>query len=70
METPSNVILIYSNPKVDKVIKTVPKGFHKVFNVVSSEEVAEINCGARKCLECQRCYSFDTTSVIVEKKKN
>lgn len=69
MEKPANVVLIYSNPKLDRVMKKVPKGFDKVFNVVSSEEVAEINCGARSCMDCQRCYSFDTTAVIVEKKK-
>jgi len=73
IEVPANVILIYSNPTVDRVVKKVPKGFHKVFNVITEEHAErngiEINCGARNCLECQRCYRFDTTSVIVEKKK-
>jgi hypothetical protein len=69
MEVPENVIMIYSNPRIDKVITRVPKGFHKVFNVVSSEDIMKVNCGARKCVECQRCYSFETESVIVEKKK-
>jgi len=70
---PSNVIMIYSNPSVDRVSRIIPKGFSKVFNVVSKEHAKRnkiaVNCGARKCFECQRCYKFETESVIVELKK-
>ena len=69
MHVPKNVVMIYSNPKLDKVVTRPPAGFHKVFNVVTDESVAEINCGARDCMSCQRCYSRATTKVIVEKKK-
>ncbi len=69
MHKPKNVVMIYSNPVIDQIVTKPPAGFHKVFNVVSKESDAEINCGGRKCIECQRCYSFDTTKVIVERVK-
>lgn len=70
---PSNLVLIYSNPKVDKGIKKAPKGFDKVFNVHSKAGAIKsgtaINCGAKDCFGCQLCYSKNTTDVINEKLK-
>jgi hypothetical protein len=66
---PSNMVLIYSNPIIDKPMTQPPKYFNKVFSVVSSADVAPINCGARKCATCQLCYSKSTTPTIIEKLK-
>ena len=63
---PDNLILVFSNPKVDRVIG-VPRGFHKVFNNVSKGSTAPQNCTGRKCIECRACYRKDSgTDVIVE----
>jgi hypothetical protein len=67
---PDNVVMVYSNAVMDRVMEEPPHGFHKTFNVVTSREVHKINCGARKCAECQVCYKFDTASVIVELEKS
>ena len=63
---PDNLILVFSNPKVDRVIG-VPRGFHKVFNNVSKGSTRPQNCTGRKCIECLACYRKDSgTDVIVE----
>lgn len=65
---PSNLILIYSNPVIDKAVTIVPKGFDKVFNVMTKENEL-INCGGKKCKDCLLCYSKKTTKVIYERLK-
>lgn len=67
LEVPSNVKLIYSNPVVDRVKRTPPKGFSAVFNVVSKNSKETVNC-FKKCRECMLCYSGDE-KVIVERIK-
>ena len=63
---PTNLILVFSNPRIDKVID-VPRGFHKVFNNVSKGSTAPQNCTGRKCMECLACYRKDSViDVIVE----
>ena len=63
---PDNLILVFSNPRVDKVID-VPRGFHKVFNNGSKGSTAPQNCTGRKCMDCLACYRKDSgTDVIVE----
>lgn len=65
---PSNMILVYSNSIVDKVMKRVPKYFHKVFNVVTKDSEI-VNCRG-KCITCMKCYTTtDTTEQIIEKIK-
>jgi len=70
-QIPENLILIYSNGKVDRIRKTPPKGFHKVFNNVSSENPTKAieNCTGQKCIDCLTCYTFDKTNVIIERIK-
>jgi hypothetical protein len=63
---PSNMILVYSNPKIDSVLRKPPRGFHRVFNNVTKQYRGDANCTGQKCIDCQLCYKFDTTSVIVE----
>ena len=68
---PKNLILVYSNPILDKVMTEPPKHFHKVFNNVSKSVYKSIeNCTGQKCIECLACYKKDSgTDVIVEKVK-
>lgn len=63
---PDNLILIYSNPIIDQVMKEPPRGFHRVFNNVSKSYGGEANCTGQKCMECLVCYKFDTDKVIIE----
>jgi len=63
---PENMILVYSNPKIDRVMRKPPRGFHRVFNNVTKKYRGDANCTGQKCIDCQLCYKFDTASVIVE----
>jgi hypothetical protein len=68
---PANLSLIYSNPRTDKIIKTAPRGFDKVFNVIGAEHrkpTTDVNCHS-KCKDCMICYSRNDVQVIVELKK-
>ena len=63
---PSNLILVWSNPQVDKVVQSVPRHFDKVFNNVRHDPTPQ-NCTGQKCIECLRCYKHDAdTDIIVE----
>lgn len=71
-DLPSNLILVYSNPRIDRPMGKPPKDFHKVFNNVSGNVPGEYeeNCTGQKCIECLLCYSKDSgTDIIVEKVK-
>lgn len=68
-EVPENMRLIYSNPRVNNVMKKAPQGFNKVFNVVNKDSY-KINCGAKKCWECGICYDPENkTESVIEKLK-
>ena len=61
-EKPENLILVYSNPLINKVIdsrsKYKPIYFDKVFNNVDKDYMKEKqNCTGQKCFDCRRCYS-------------
>ena len=62
---PDNLLLIFSNDKIDCVYKKVPKHFDKVFNVVSKKN-GYVNCEG-KCIDCLKCYDTqDKSEQIVE----
>ena len=62
---PKNLIMIYSNPVINTIMKKVPKHFHKVFNNVTNNS-DKINC-IGKCIECLKCYNLkDKTEQIIE----
>ena len=63
---PDNMILVYSNPTIDNVMSSPPRGFDRVFNNVSESYDGEANCTGQKCMDCLLCYKRDTTKVIVE----
>lgn len=69
-EKPDNLILVYSNPKIDCVQTEPPKHFDKVFNNVSQSGHKGENCTGQKCIECLACYRKDSgVNVIVERVK-
>jgi len=59
-ETPDNVVMIYSSTKINETA-ALPNGFDKVFSVFTEDFAREnnivINCGAKSCDTCRRCYS-------------
>ena len=64
---PSNVIMVYSNPIIDKVLYTPQIYFDRVFNNVSPDQYTEEqNCTGQKCKDCMICYTLDhpTTTII------
>lgn len=64
---PANLILIFSNPKIGKILDTVPKNFDKVFNNVAFEDHQDRqNCTGQQCKSCLACYKFGGTDIIVE----
>lgn len=66
---PENMTLIYSNPRINNVLKNPPEGFDRVFNVVSKDHYKS-NCAGRKCWECGLCYDPDSgVKCLIEKLK-
>ena len=65
---PSNLILIYSNPKKNRVMTNVPTPFHKVFNNVdmTNRSTLKENCTGQKCNDCRICYNFNSENIIIE----
>ena len=73
---PDNLIIIYSSPMIDipvsleKLQKTFPF-VDKVFTVWSNTDTAakhnvKINCGARACMKCLKCYTKGGANEIAE----
>lgn len=57
-EKPKNLILIYSNPRIDKPMTVPPELFDRTFNNVSKDKFIEIqNCTGQKCKDCLLCYT-------------
>ena len=70
---PKNVILIESSPKVNTPVTPSSPYVDKVFTVYDDETIARdhvrINCGARSCDSCRRCYKKTTAKNIAERLK-
>ena len=71
IKKPSNLIIIYSSPKVNEPTTDMMDRYDfidKVFTVYDKAhaESVNINCGARNCLECGRCYSKRTSAIVNE----
>jgi hypothetical protein len=67
---PSNLILIYSNSKISRVMDKPPKHFDKTFNNVLEDEYTELqNCTGQQCKNCLLCYKHNNVTTIVEKVK-
>jgi len=67
---PSNLILIYSNSKISRVMSKPPKHFDKTFNNVLEDEYTELqNCTGQQCKNCLLCYKHNDVNTIIEKVK-
>lgn len=70
---PSNVVMIESSPMVNVEIKPSSWIVDKVFTVFDDEYIkahnVEINCGARDCNTCRRCYKKSTEKSVKERLK-
>lgn len=80
---PENLILIYSDPTINgtmdnpekylEILKTAFPEIDKIFVVYNKKFVKKnqvaINCGARSCNGCRRCYRKTTENVIKEQLK-
>ena len=70
---PDNVVMIESSPLLNTPVKPSSWIVDKVFTVFDKQTIAEknirINCGARCCKTCQRCYYKNTDAVINEQLK-
>lgn len=53
---PANLILIYSNPRIDAVMDNPPAFFDRTFNNVSPDSDVAQNCTGQKCKDCLLCY--------------
>ena len=56
-QKPANLILIYSNPRIDAVMDNPPAFFDRTFNNVSPDSDAPQNCTGQKCKDCLLCYT-------------
>ena len=65
---PKNLILVYSNPLVDRITDKIPYYFDKVFNTTTEKSTRD-NCTGRKCIECLACYTHTGENVLIEKVK-
>ena len=64
---PANLILIYSNPRIDAVMDNPPAFFDRTFNNVSPDSAIAQNCTGQKCIDCMICYKPDSgATTIVE----
>lgn len=69
-DKPKNLILIFSNSKISKVLNQPPKFFDKTFNnVLEHEFVGSQNCTGQQCKNCLLCYKHNDVSTIIEKVK-
>ena len=72
-EKPDNLNIILSSLFINKVRNTSYKFVDKIFTVYDAQYIAEnnieINCGARSCFSCGKCYNKNGIRIINEKLK-
>ena len=73
---PENLVIVYSSSKLNTPENDVLEKYDfidKAFTVYDTEGIAadhvKINCGARDCKKCGRCYSKRTGATVSEKLK-
>ena len=76
IEKPENLIIIISSPLMNKTMAFDREKYwmvDHVFTVYDKDYIAsndvEINCGARNCLSCRKCYTDDSVFYINEQLK-
>lgn len=70
---PSNLQIIYSNPCINDQADPGYDFIDKIFTVYDKDYISahdvSINCGAKNCLTCHKCYVRSKTKYINEKLK-
>jgi hypothetical protein len=67
MSLPDNLIMIFSEPRINAKPRPAPAHFHKTFTVITDDNPTPVNCGIKQCLSCLNCYSKDGPEIIVER---
>ena len=74
MKKPSNLIIVYSSPKLNEIDDPGYDFIDKIFTVYSKDfseaNGIKINCGGNNCLNCGRCYSKRTARNVSEMLKS
>ena len=73
-EKPANLNIIFSSNMINAIEKNIIRLYpfiDKVFTVFTDEKAAaacgvKINCGARACRKCRRCYLKTTAKWVIE----
>lgn len=68
-EKPANLQIVLSSPLINKPIKSTKYAFiDKIFTVYDKTGAKDvnINCGARSCLSCGRCYRPNPDGVKIQ----
>jgi len=67
---PTNMKIVYSDPKINSLSTEIPFGFDLKFTVFTKEFAKEnnidINCAGKKCMECLICYTDSGITLINE----
>lgn len=66
---PANLQIVLSSPIINKAIKATKYAFiDKIFTVYDKQgaQAVNINCGARSCLACGRCYRPNPEGVRIQ----
>ena len=70
---PDNLIIIRSSMFINKAVKPGYWFVDKTFTVYDKEYIkanqVDINCGARDCINCLKCYTHNDKREIREKLK-
>jgi len=73
---PKNLQILYSSPKLNITDEGILKKFNfidKVFTVYTKDYInqhnIDINCGARDCVTCLKCYKANNVKFVREKLK-
>ena len=68
IKKPENLIIIESAPLLNTPIEPSDEWVDKIFVVWDKSHKGEemVNCGGKRCIECQNCYRFDGPKVINE----
>lgn len=68
-EKPANLQIVLSSPLVNRPVKSTKYSFiDKIFTVYDKQTAkgVNINCGARSCLACGRCYRPNPEGVKIQ----
>jgi len=65
---PKNLILVYSEPRINNVKFELEFPFDKTFTVVDKTYIGDKNCSGH-CLNCLKCYQTNDCLHIIERMK-